>query len=927
MAYSRRVGPLVGRASECATLGRLVADPASDQPQILVLRGDAGVGKTALLDFLEAQAADFRVTRIAGIESDMELAFAGLHQLCQPLFDHLDDLPEPQRNALGVAFGRAAGPTPDRFLVGLAVLGLMAAAAGNRPLLCVIDDAQWLDPVSLQTLSFVARRLLAEPVVMVFAARIVGADVLNGLPALTVEGLSDADARHLLDSVIVGRRDDRVFDRILAETRGNPLALIEVPRNISAAELVGGFTTSAARPSAGHVVDGYVRRIRALPRPTQLLVLAAAAEPVGDSALFLRTSTELGIPVDALAPAEDDGLLEFGPRLRFHHPLVRSAAYRAADLADRREVHRALADATDPAMDPDRRAWHAAHAASGPDDTVAAALEASAARAQERGGLAAAATFLERAATLTADPTRRASRALTAARAKREAAAPHRAFELLTIAELGPLTALQRAEATRMRAAIQFTLARVGETDAPPLSTSAAQLRSAAEQLEPLDHQLARDTYLEVFGTAMYAGRIAEVDAMRQAATATAAAMAGATPLDRPADLLLQGLSDHVLRGTGHAAIGAALQLWLAQSPPQQGQQTVRWMAPTTPVLQETAASEIWDDVLYHQIATSTAQNARQSGSLYSLPFALEFLAGSHLHAGEFSTAQSLLDEALAISQAVGHVPVKYHVLMLLAWRGDPDTTLPALDSARKAGTAHGEGRLLGMTEYATALLYNGLGLFEQAYAAARVGCEYDDLGVYGWCLSELIESAMRVGERDVASAALVRLQERAGASHTDWGLGMVASAQALVADDDTAEDCYTEAIERLSRTRILVQVARSHLRYGEWLRRRNRKAAARNHLRQAHDAFVQMGAAAFAERARQELVAAGARISTQSAGSPSALTQQEIDIARLVRDGLTNQEIGAQLFLSAHTVEWHLRKVFAKLGLTSRRQLRSWDG
>jgi DNA-binding CsgD family transcriptional regulator len=920
----RRSQALVGRLSECDALRRLVADPASGEPHVLVLRGEAGVGKTALLEYVVAQAEHFHVTRIAGIESDMGLAFAGLQQLCVPLLAHLDDLPEPQRNALDVAFGRAAGPTPDRFLIGLAVLGLMAAVSDDRPLLCVIDDAQWLDQVSLQTLSFVARRLLAEPVVMIFAARPAGADVLNGLPILTVGGLSDTDARHLLDSVVVGRLDLRVFDRIIAETRGNPLALVEVPRNISATELVGGFTTSAGRPSAGQVADGYVRRIRALPRPTQLLVLAAAAEPVGDSALFLRTSTELGISLEALAPAEDDGLLEFGPRLRFHHPLVRSAAYGAADLADRREVHRALADATDPAADPDRRAWHAAHAASGPDDAVAAQLEASAARAQERGGLAAAATFLERAATLTADPALRASRALTAARAKREAAAPHEAYQLVTLAELGPLTALQRTEAARVRSAVLFTLGRVGDADAPPLSASAAQLRQAATQLESLDHQLARDTYVEVFGSAMYAGRLAKPDAVRQAADAVSSAMAAVTTLDRPADLLLQGLSEHVKNLAGLATITAALKLWPAQANPQQG---VRWMAPATPVLLEIAASEIWDDDLYHRIATYTVQFARQSGSLYTLPFALEFLAASHLFAGEFTTAQGLLDDALAISQAVGHVPVKYHPLLLLAWRGDPSAALPALESAQVAAAAHGEGRLMGVTAYAGAVLHNGLGLYAQAFDAARVGCEYDDLGLYGWCLSELIESAVRVGDLDAAAAALRRLQERAGASNTNWGLATVASAQALLADEDTAEDCYLEAIARFDRTRLVVHAARSHLRYGEWLRRMNRKALARTHLRTAHDAFTRMGAAAYAERARQELVATGARPRRKDDGGQVDLTTQEGDIARRARDGLTNQEIGAQLFISAHTVEWHLRKVFAKLGITSRRQLRSWDG
>ncbi|MGB3483506.1 MAG: helix-turn-helix transcriptional regulator, partial [Mycobacterium sp.] len=527
---------------------------------------------------------------------------------------------------------------------------------------------------------------------------------------------------------------------------------------------------------------------------------------------------------------------------------------------------------------------------------------------------------LEHAATLTADPALRASRALLAARAKREAAAPHEAYELLAIAELGPLTELQRAEAERMRGAILFTLGRVGDAAAPPLSTSAAQLRRAAEQLEPLEHQLARDTYLEAFGSAMYTGR-SNPDALQRAARAASAAMAAAT-LDRPADLLLQGLAEHVTHGGGLATVRAALKLWLAQSEPG-GRQSVHWMAPATPVLQETAASEIWDDDLYHRLAAGTARHARQSGFLYALPFALEFLAGSHVLAGEFDTAQGLLDEALAISQAVGHVPVKYHTLVLLAWRGDPDHALPALETARAAGAAHGEGRLAGVTAYATAVLYNGLGRYSEAFDAARVGCEYDDLGVFGWCLAELVESAVRVGDRKVAMAALARLQDRAGASGTEWGLATVAGARALVTDD---QDSYLEAIERFQRTRLVVHAARSQLRYGEWLLQDNQKAPARSHLRQAHESFTWIGATAFAERARQQLVAAGARVtaSRKTADAPTALTSQEKQIADLARHGLTNHEIGAQLFLSPHTVDWHLRKVYTKLGITSRRQLRT---
>ena len=408
MSSQGRGQRLRGRDAESETLRGLMARARSGTSQVLVLRGEAGVGKTALLEYTSELASGFRTVQVAGVQSDMELAFAGLQQLCAPLMDHVDELPEPQRDALNVAFGRGVGAPPDRFLVGLAVLSLMAAAADDRPLLCVVDDAQWLDQVSMQTLGFVARRLLAESIAMVFAVRD-RPDVLSGLPELEIHGLSDAEARELLESVMFGGIDPRVRDRIVAETRGVPLAILEVPRTVSATELAGGFWISGKRNSTAAIEEGFVQRIKALPAETQTLLLVAAAEPVGDAALFLSAAARLGIPVDALAPAEAAGVIEFGPRMRFHHPLMRSAAYRAADLTERRAIHRALADATDPEVDPDRRAWHAASAAAGPDDAVAAELEGSAARAQRRGGVAAAAAFLERATILTADPALRGS--------------------------------------------------------------------------------------------------------------------------------------------------------------------------------------------------------------------------------------------------------------------------------------------------------------------------------------------------------------------------------------------------------------------------------------------------------------------------------------------------------------------------------------
>lgn len=927
MADLGREQRLLGRASESAALRTLLTDVAAGTSRVLLLRGEAGVGKSAMLGYVVSQAADFRCVQVAGVESDIELAFAGLQQLCAPLMAHAEELPGPQRDALAVAFGRGVGPTPDRFLVGLAVLSLLAAAANTQPLLCVIDDAQWLDQVSVQTLAFVARRLMAEPVALVFAARSGTAEALAGLDELPIEALSIGDARALLDSVVVGPIDDRVRDRIVAETRGIPLALLEVPRNISASELAGGFWDPGVRPSAGQIEEGFVRRISALPADTRRLLLVAAAEPVGDAALFLRVAAQLGIPVDALGPAEAAGVIEFGPRMRFHHPMVRSAVYRAADLADRRAIHRALADATDPQHDPDRRAWHAANAAAGPDDAVAAELEASAGRAQSRGGVAAAAAFLERATGLTADPAHRGARAIAAAQAKWEAAAPAAAHELLAVAELGPLSALQRAQVARLRAQMEFARSRGGDAGAPPLAEPVTQLLDAARRLEGLDAELARDAYLEALAAAMYAGRLGEPAAMTAVADAACVALRRAPTLDRPTDLLLSGMAHRIAGGVraGGDAMRTALELMSAQGQENHGE-ALRWMTLGLVIVQESAVGELWDDGLYRQLAGDVVGQARDAGALAVLPSVLAYRAGVHVLAGEFATAATLIEEAASITASTGYAPLRYHALSLAAWRGAP-ATAGLLESAAAEATARGEGRVLGLTGYLAAILYNGLGRYEEAFASARQACEFEDLGFFGWCLMELIEAAVHTGEHEAAAAALEQVEERAGTTGTDWGLGALASAQAMLADDEQADHLFTEAIERLERTRVAVFLARAHLRYGEWLRRVNRRVDARTHLNAAHEMFTRMGAEAFAERARRELTATGEKARKKTGSSGDELTAQEAQIARLASEGLTNQEIGAQLFISTHTVEWHLRKVFVKLGVTSRRQLRkiSW--
>ena len=908
-------GPaLRGRHSECRSLDRLLEDVRGGQSRVLVLRGDAGVGKTALLEYLVARASGCRIARAAGVESEMELAFAGVHQLCAPILSHLEHLPGPQRDALGTAFGLSTGAPADRFLVGLAVLSLLSDAAEERPLVCVVDDAQWLDQASAQALGFAARRLLAESVALVFAMRHPDDDrELGNLPVMVVGGLSAPDARGLLESATPGRLDERVRDRIVAEANGNPLALLELPKGLSVAELAGGFGRPDVRPVASLIEQSFLRRVRALPLETRRLLLTAAAEPVGDVTLVWRAAEVLGIGPDAAAPAAADGLIELGARLRFRHPLARSAAYRAAAPPERQEIHRALAEVTDPDADPERRAWHRAQAALGPDETVADELERSADRAQARGGIAAAAAFLERATGLTPDPARRGARALAAARAKFEAGAADAAYALLAAAEIGPLDELQRARVDRLRAHIVF--ARSRGSDAPAL------LLDAAKRLESLHAALAREAYVEALGAEIFVGRLGARDGGRIAEAARVAPRGPEPP--RSTDLLLDGLAARFTVGyvAGVEALRRALHLFREQAERKDG--VVRWLWTACPVAPEPLAAELWDDEAWHELATHALRLAREAGALATLPITLSYRAGVHVQAGEFTAAAALIQEADSITEATGHAPLRYTSLALAAWRGEEGPARRLIEAGVKEANTRGEGRALGLAGYATAVLYNGLGRYQAALHAARQACDYDDLGFFGWSLVELIEAAARSGAQKPASDALARLAERAHAAGTDWALGTLARSSALLEAGPPAEDLYREAIERLERCRMVVHLARAHLVYGEWLRRENRRVDARNQLRTAYEMLDRIGAHAFAERARGELLATGETVRKRTSESSSLLTAQEALVARLAAQGLTNPEIGAQLFISSRTAEYHLRKVFTKLGIGSRRSLR----
>ena len=876
---------------------------------MLVLRGEAGIGKTALLRYAAERAEGCRVLQAVGVESEMELPFAGLHQLCAPLLDGLDRLPPPQHEALGTAFGLTSGARPDRFLVGLALLSLLSEAANQEPLLCVIDDAQWLDQSSAQVLAFVARRLEADSVALVFAEREPGElDALAGLPELWLEGLSDVQARELLGSVVGGPLDERVAERIVAETNGNPLALLELPHGSSPAELAGGFTMSAALPIPHLIEESFRGRVERLPAESQRLLLVAAAEPIGDPALLWRAAERLDLGLETVGPLEAAGLLTLGAGVTFRHPLLRSAIYRAAPADQRRSAHEALAAATDPGLDPDRRAWHRAQSALAPDEDVAAELERSADRARARGGLAAAAAFLERAAALTPSPTHRARRELIAAQAKLEAGAPAAALKLLATADQGQLDELERARLERLRAQLAFASKRGNE--APPL------LLDAAKRLEPLDAELARETYLEALAAAIFAGRLAGARGVLQVAEAARAAPPAPQPA-RAIDLLLDALATRFADGYAAGVPPLRQALDALSRDEAHSEDDIRWLWLACRI-----APDLWEDETWHELAIRQLQLARDAGALTVLPLAATYRAGVHVHAGEFAAAAALVEEADAITEATGNAPLGYTSLVLAAWRGQQAQAVALIEASREDATERGEGRAITLAEYATAVLYNGLCRYQAALAAAQRASEHEDLGLIGWALIELVEAAARSHEPELAADALARLSERTGLSRTDWALGIEARSRALLDEGQGAEDLYVEATERLGRCRIKVHLARAQLVYGEWLRRQKRRIDAREQLRTAYELFSAMGAEAFAERAARELVATGEKTRKRTADTRDQLTAQEGQIAELAREGHSNPEIGAQLFISPRTVEYHLHKVFTKLEISSRNEL-----
>jgi len=905
---------LVGRRAECEFLEAVLNDAREGRSRAVVLRGEAGVGKTALLEFLVAAAEGWRVARTVGIESEMELAYSGLHQLCAPILQYVGELPAPQRDALSTVFGLRAGDPPDRFLVALATLTLLAEAAERQPLLCVVDDAHWLDAASAQVVVFVARRLLAERVALVGVARAgIGDHMFAGTSEFAINGLGDEDARSLLLSHVQGPIDAAVCQQVIIESHGNPLALIELGRAANVVDFAGGFgmpassSGTASSGVTGKIERAYAQRLHPLDADTRLGVLLAAAEPQGDLVVLSRAAEILGIGVADLSPAVDTGLIRLDARVEFVHPLARSVAYHSADRADRQLVHTALAEATDQKRDPDRRAWHRSRATPVPDDDIADELEQSAGRAQARGGATAAAAFLQRAFELTPEPNRRAQRALAAAQACLTAGRLQAADELLTIAESSELDGPGRARALLLRGHLAAV---VTDRHAPRL------LLNAARQLEPVDLELARDAYLTAYGAAFHAGYLGEEGVLLEICRAIGH-LAPKGPEDAKT-LYLEGLARMYIHGLADATpVFERATALLAHLPDDD---VIRWGWTAA-----TAANSTWDSDAKTALHERGLEILRKAGALAELPSFLSGLAKDRALNGDLIGARLLIAESENVASATGSAIAPFGNLRILALEGNEAIASASIAAAIEYAEARGQGLVVRDAQWAAAVLYNGLARYDKALAAARSVTE-SDIHLYPqiWALPELIEAATRMEETEAAREALDRFLATMTASRTNWAVGVRARSRALLSEGCIADRLYREAVESYGKTGLRPDLGRTHLLYGEWLRREGRRVEAREELRAAHEIFADVGMEAFAGRAQRELAATGEHVRHREPSTRDQLTEQEEQIAQLARGGLSNREIAGTLYLSSRTVEWHLRKVFMKLDITSRRQLRT---
>jgi DNA-binding CsgD family transcriptional regulator len=870
-----------------------------------VVEGEPGVGKTALLEDAAQRASQLSVLRVSGVQSELALPYAALHQLCARMIGRRDRLPAPQAEAIAVALGGLAGRAPDRFLVSLGALGLLSDLAGERPLLCLVDDAQWIDQESLQALAFVARRAEADSLALVFSTR-VALDGLAGIPRMVVRGLTEPDARDLLATVVPGRLDPQVRDRIIAETRGNPLALLELPHGLSSDQLAGGFGLPDPGGLLGRIEEGFLRRVRAFEVATQRVLLLVAADPVGDVPVLRRAAQALGISLDEDAgPAEADGLISIAGQVRFRHPLVRSSIYRAAAPGDRRKVHAALAGAVEADQDRDRRAWHLAHGTTFPNDEVAAELERSADRANARGGPAAAAAFLELTSDLASDPGRQATLTIASAESKYDAGALRQASALLDDLDVTWLGDADRAHLDLIRARILFTAGDSGQT--------VVLMTAAARRLEAVSAELARATYLHAFSAGTFLGRDVTADQWLDLGRAAAHAPSPGRP-PGARDTLLEGLALQLTAGYAPALVQLrrALQELVTDDGQTENLIEVLWLASCVAIV-------VWDDNSWNALSERFVSEGRRTGAIVHLLAAVQMRAIERALAGDFAEAASRIAEKDLLTSVIGPTHGGDSTAALLAaWQGHETG---AVVDASSPPPSRMWGFEADVSSYATSVLCNALGRYESALEAAQTFLD-DANGRWVPALPELVEAAMRCERPELARRAVTQLAVTTAPSGTHWAAGLECLCRALIAGDDGAESLFAESLEHLAHTRIATSFARARLLYGEWLRRQGRRIDAREQLRAARDMFALMGAEAFAARAGRELAATGERVRRRAATPAVQLTPQETQIVRLAMEGQSNSEIAAQLFISPRTVEYHLHKLFIKLGITSRNQL-----
>ncbi len=902
---------LLGRREECDRVDRVLAAARAGLSGVLVLRGEPGIGKTALLDYAVAAAAELEISRIEAIESEMELGFAGLHQLLVPFLGEIGTLPPPQRDALSSAFGLIHNGPPDRFLVALATLTLLAHTARPRGLLCVIDDAQWLDRESAAVLTFVARRLHADSIAILFGVRDPSEPQtsFDDLPSIQVKGLSAPEGRQLL-SAEIPRLDDEVSNRIVAETQGNPLALMEVSRELTPGQQSGTAPLPDPLPLGRQLESRFLRQVHRLSADTQTLLLTAAADPTGDPTLLWRAGHELGFGPDAAAPAQAEDLIMVGPVIRFRHPLIRSATYYSATPIERRRVHRALAAVTDPGQDPDRRAWHLSEATAEPDEAVAAELERAATRATTRGGWAASVAFLTRAAVLSPGQRSQARRLLAAASAEITAGAPDHA-QLLLDRSLAHLDgSLQHGLAKRAQGAIYHALNQPAE--------AAAVLLAAAGDLAPLDVRLARAALLDALAATAIAGPLA-ISGATSLDVALAARdvplIAGEAP--GAGDLLLDADVTLILDGHQAAAPLVRRAVTTLSRDPSESAEMLVWLAAGCRL-----AGVIGDDATMYTLAVRMERQARRQGALLALSTSLIHLGTVEMFEGSLDAAQARFTERGAI-EAAQESDCSLGNLLVKAWRGLEHETLAEADSVTRTARRRGQGWQLAWADYAVCVMELSVGRYAEALASTPNSFE-DNLHVSAFALADYIEAAVRSDHCGAGREALARMTARLPSDGSPVALGLLARSRALLASDQEAEGFYAEAIGRLATSPSSLHLARTQLLYGEWLRRRKRRIEARQQLRAAFTRFGEIGAAGFAERARLELVATGETARKRSPETRNDLTPQETQIAELASRGATNPEIAAKLFISPSTVDYHLRKVFRKLDVTSRRQLAS---